>query len=391
MAALEAARPLEALYSPLQLRGVQLKNRITVPPMCQYSATDGIPDDYHFVHLGKFALGGFGLVTTEAAAITAQGRITHGDLGLWSDTHLEAFKRVTRFLHAHGAKASIQLAHAGRKASMQRPWRGNGPLTPSDHALGDQPWDVVGVTGKPIGPGWLTPQELSPAQIQEVVEAFAVAARRAVAAGFDVVEIHGAHGYLIHTFLSPLTNLRTDHYGGDLAGRTRFPVEVARAVRAALPASTPLMFKISSLDWESGGWTLDESVALAAMLKEAGVDIVVCSSGGLGGPATAANAARALGYQVPYAARVKREAGVMTQAVGLLIDADAAGKVIADGDADLIGIGRQALYDPFWPLHELDRHAPNAPGRHEQWPEQYSWWLSRRESLLASIRADQTS
>jgi len=376
-----------ALFSPLRLRGVTLKNRLAIPPMCQYSAEDGVAGDWHLIHLGRFAQGGYALVTVEASAVEATARITHGDVGLWSDEQVPPLARIVRFLHSQGALASIQLAHAGRKASMQRPWHGNGPMAAADLARGETPWPVVGVTGEPVGPGWLVPQALGLAEIARIIEAFAIAARRAVSAGFDSIEIHGAHGYLLHTFLSPFTNRRLDAYGGDFAGRMRLGLEVTRAVRAVVPAGMPLLYKISTIDHEPGGLTLEQSVGFARELKANGVDIVVCSSGGIAGPATASTATRALGYQVPYAAGVRQGAGIATEAVGLIVDAPMAGQIVLDGQADLVGIGRQSLFDPFWPLHELARlrELPFDPWL--QWPQQYGWWLSRRQSLLQQLLA----
>lgn len=379
------ARAVAALFSPVTLGALTLKNRLSVPPMCQYSALDGLASDWHLVHLGSFAKGGFALVTLEATAVEERGRITHGDTGLWHDGQIEPLARIVRFLHQQGAKAAIQIAHAGRKASMQRPWFGNGPLAAEDLARGDRPWDIVGPTTEPLGPGWIEPAALEADEIAGLVAAFAATARRAVAAGFDAIEIHGAHGYLLHSFLSPLTNKRQDAYGGDFAGRMRFGLEVARAVRAAVPAGFPLLYKISTVDWDESGLTLEQSQAFAVELKAAGIDMVVCSSGGLAGSATAANVTRALAYQVPFAAAVRRHAGIATQAVGLIVDAAMAGQIILDGQADMVAIGRQALFDPFWPLHELARLPSDPREAFAAWPEQYAWWLSRREGTLRQL------
>lgn len=377
---------MEALFSPLEIRDLTLKNRVTIPPMCQYSAQDGIPNDWHFVHLGKFAMGGYGLITAEATAVEASARITHGDLGIWSDAHVGPLSRIVEFIHSQNAKASVQLAHAARKASMQRPWHGNSHMTQVDVDRGEVPWPVVGVTNQPVGEGWLVPTPLEIEDIDQIVSSFVAAAKRSVKAGFDAVEIHGAHGYLIHTFLSPLTNKRTDYYGGDFEGRTRLALEIASAVREAIPDSMPLFFKISSIDWEEDGWKIDESIKLASELKDKGVDVVVCSSGGLSGAATASGQTRSLGYQVQYSEAVREASGSQTQAVGLLIDGPMAGRVIAAGSADLVGIGRQSLFDPFWPVHELNRIKPKSIDEWEQWPEQYGWWLGRRENLVLNLK-----
>ncbi len=382
----EAVRAaVSALYSPFTVRGLTVKNRLALPPMCQYSAEEGLANDWHLVHLGGFAQGGFGLVTVEATAVEAAGRITHGDVGLWHDGQIEPLARIVRFLHGQRAKASIQLAHAGRKASMQRPWYGNGPLGAEDLARGDRPWPVVAATDQPLGPDWLVPKALSHEEIARIVESFVAAAHRAIAAGFDVIEIHGAHGYLLHSFLSPATNTREDEYGGDLAGRMRFGLEVARALRATVPDDMPLFYKVSSIDYEPGGLTFEETLAFARELAAAGVDLVVCSTGGLSGSATASTMKRTLGYQVRYAAGIRQEVGVATQAVGLIVDAAMAGQIVLDGQADLIAIGRQSLFDPFWPLHELAKLPEPPLDAWAEWPEQYAWWLSRREGLLRQL------
>lgn len=344
--------------------------------MCQYSAHDGFANDWHFVHLGQFAMGGFGLVFVEASAVLREGRITHGDMGLWSDEHVAPLARIVAYLHEHGASAGIQLAHAGRKASMQRPWLGNAALGPADHARGDDPWPIVGPVAVPHLEGWLVPEALSKSGIAHVVRAFGDAAARADIAGFDAVEIHGAHGYLIHSFLSPVANTRRDDYGGDLAGRMRFALETARAVRERWPARKPLFFRVSSIDGVDGGWSLEDTVALARELKAIGVDVVDCSAGGF--MTSRLNLKR--GYLVPNAERVKREAGIATQAVGFIVDAAQAESILRSGAADLIAVAREALVDPHWAGRaavELEGDAGWA-----QWPAQYGWWLERRAASM---------
>lgn len=353
--------------------------------MCTYSAADGMAQDWHLVHLGKFALGGAGIVFVEATAVEARGRITHGCLGIWSDAHARALGRIAPFLKAHGALPAIQLAHAGRKASMQRPWFGNGPLGPEDAARGDRSWQIVGPTAEPAAEGWLAPHAMTRADIDEVVGAFAAAARRAHAAGFDIVELHGAHGYLIHSFLSPLSNTRSDGYGGELGGRMRLALEVVDAVRAAWPADKPLFFRISSVDGVGGpGWKIEDSIELARALKAHGVDVIDCSSGGISGPVTSAMVPRELGFQVPYAAAVRREAAIATQAVGLILDGPQAEAILQSGAADLVAVAREALVDPFWAHHAA--RALGVDADFGGWPEQYGWWLKRRAKLLAAIR-----
>ncbi|HET7672430.1 MAG TPA: NADH:flavin oxidoreductase/NADH oxidase, partial [Burkholderiales bacterium] len=264
------------LFQPIQLRDITARNRLVVSPMCQYSARDGHVSDWHLVHLGKFAQGGAGIVFVEATAVERRGRITHGDTGIWDDEHIAGLSRVAKFIKEQGAVPALQLAHAGRKASMARPWYGNGPLTPADHARGDKPWSTVAPTEKPIDEGWIAPRAFQRGDFQTVLAAFRSAVRRAVAAGFDILEVHAAHGYLLHTFLSPLSNTRSDEYGGGREGRMRFPLEVVRAVREDWPKSKPLFVRVSSIDDVEGGWSLEDTVAFAKELKALGVDVIDC-------------------------------------------------------------------------------------------------------------------
>jgi 2,4-dienoyl-CoA reductase-like NADH-dependent reductase (Old Yellow Enzyme family) len=369
------------LFSPLALRGVTLKNRIVVSPMCQYSAREGMADDWHLVHLGKMATGGAGLVFTEAAAVEPEGRITYGDLGIWSDAHIPPLKRITDFIKANGAVPAIQLAHAGRKASMQRPWHGNGPINDADRARGEDAWRIVGPSPIAMDAGWLVPHELSVEEIRNLQARWREAALRSLAAGFEVLEMHSAHGYLSHSFLSPLSNQRNDRYGGDLQGRMRFTLELAEQLRDAWPQDKPLFVRISSVDGIEGGWTIEDTVILARELAARGVDVVDCSSGGLLGSATAARIKRNPGFQVPFAQRVKHEAGVRTMAVGLILDAHQAEQIVQDGQADLIAIGRQSLYNPNWALHA--QIALGVQGDYASWPVQYGWWLDKRQHILS--------
>ena len=373
-----ASQPL--LFSPLTLRGITVKNRVVISPMCQYSANDGLANDWHFVHLGKMATGGAGLVFTEAAAVEPEGRITYGDLGIWSDAHVAPLKRITDFIKANGSVPAIQLAHAGRKASMQRPWHGNGPINDTDRARGEDAWTVVAPSAIAMDTGWLVPHELSVEEIRNVQTRWREAALRSLAAGFEVVELHSAHGYLGHEFLSPLSNKRTDGYGGDLRGRMRYTLELAEVLRAAWPLDKPLFVRISSVDGIEGGWTLEDSVTLAKELAARGVDVVDCSSGGLMGSATAARIKRNPGFQVPFADRLRKEARIKTMAVGLILDAQQAEQILHDGQADLIAIGRQSLYNPNWALHA--QVALGVHGEYESWPMQYGWWLDKRQHIL---------
>lgn len=376
------------LFRPLALRGLQARNRVALPPMCQYSAADGLAGDWHLVHLGKFAQGGFGIVFVEATAVEARGRITHGDLGIWSDAQVPALARIAGFLAANGAVPAIQLAHAGRKASMQRPWQGNGPMTAADQEGGERIWPVVAASAEPLEPGWLVPEALDPAGLATVREAWRTATLRAAEAGFGIAEVHSAHGYLLHSFLSPLSNRRNDAYGGDRGGRMRFPLEVVETVRAAWPADRPLFVRISAVDGIDGGWSLEDSVAYAHELKARGVDVVDCSSGGLAGSATAGrNAPRGLGFQVPYAERIRADVGIMTMAVGLVLDAAQAEAIVAAGQADIVAIGREAMNDPNWAVHAA-RALGLPDGGFAEWPQQYGWWLERRERVLERIRSN---
>ncbi len=378
-----ATRPRSTLFSPFGLRSVTLKNRIVISPMCQYSAQDGRVSDWHLVHLGRFALGGAAMVMVEATAVEAQGRITYGDLGLWHDDQVPGLRRIADFLRAQGAVPAIQLAHAGRKASMQRPWHGNGPLDETDFRRGETGWDIVAPSNVPVDQGWLAPAALEPADLERLKNSWRAAARRAHAAGFQVLELHAAHGYLLHEFLSPLSNRRSDAWGGDLDGRCRFPLEVAEALREVWPEDKPLLVRLSSVDGVDGGWTLEDTVHLAQALKVRGVDLIDCSSGGIAGSATAARVRRYPGFQVPFAETVRREAGIATMAVGLILDAEQAESVVREERADLVAIAREALFNPNWPLHAAQRLG--AESGFDDWPVQAGWWLERRARGLAAL------
>jgi len=374
------------LFDAIRIRDVQLRNRVVVSPMCQYSAQDGHVTDWHLVHLGKFAQGGAGAVFVEATAVEARGRITHGDTGIWSDSQIPGLERIARFVKSQGAIPAIQLAHAGRKASMARPWHGNGPLTQADHDRGEKEWGIVAPCDLPIGEEWLKPRPLSKHDLEALKGSYRDAVRRADRAGFEILELHCAHGYLLHTFLSPLSNKRSDEYGGSLANRMRFPIEVAREVRSVWPAGKPLFMRVSSIDDAEGGWSIEDTVLLSRELKSAGVDVVDCSSGGILGSATAATRtllARVPGFQIPFADRIRNEVGIKTMAVGLILTPQQAEEALQAGRADLIAIGREALYDPNWPLHAA--LALGVDPQFAQWPQQYGWWLTRRESLLKKL------
>mgnify|MGYP000857399899 FL=1 len=369
------------LFTPLQLRGLTLKNRLVISPMCTYTAHEGIANDWHLVHLGKLASGGAGMVFTEVVAVARDGRITHGDLGLWSDEQIEPLARVVRFMKSQGAAAAIQIGHAGRKASMQRPWHGNGPLDDTDRARGEVVWPVAAPSAIPLDAGWLEPHALTLDDIAKLREDWRATAKRALAAGSDVAEVHGAHGYLLHEFLSPLSNRRDDAYGGSFDNRVRLALEIAADVRAIWPQDRPLFFRVSSVDGLDGGWTIEDSVELAKRLKSIGVDVIDCSSGGLMGSATAARVKRFPGFQVPFAAQIKRESGMTAMAVGLILEPQQAEGILKNGEADLIAIGREALADPNWPLHA--EAALGIDNEFASWPEQYGWWLDKRKKGMA--------
>lgn len=331
------------LFTPLVIRDVTFRNRIGVSPMCQYACEDGFATDWHLVHLGSRAVGGAGMVMVEATGVEHRGLISPFDMGIYKDEHIPALARIADFVKQQGAVAAIQLAHAGRKASTRRPWEG-GTVVPVSEAG----WQPVAPSPVPFRPEDPPPAELSLSGIREVVDAFAAAARRALRAGFQVAEIHSAHGYLLHQFLSPLSNFRQDEYGGSFENRMRLALEVATAVRAEWPASLPLFVRISSTDWVEGGWTIDDSVELARRLKPIGVDLIDCSSGGA---ALQAQIPLAPGYQVPFAARIRREAAIPTAAVGLITTPAQANEVIRAGNADLVLLAREFLRDPYFPLH----------------------------------------
>jgi 2,4-dienoyl-CoA reductase-like NADH-dependent reductase (Old Yellow Enzyme family) len=382
-------RPL--LFTPISIREVTLKNRVVIAPMATYSAVEGIAQDFHFAHWGRLVLGGAACVFVEATAVTDQGRITNGDLGLWSAAHMPPLARIAQFMKAQGVVPGIQLAHAGRKGSMQRPWYGNGPLNAEDFTRGEKRWDIVAPTAEPMAEGMIVPRALSVSDLAVIEGHWVDAARRALDCGFEILEIHNAHGYLMHQFLSPLSNKRNDAYGGDFKGRTRFPLEVAEAIRAAWPKDKPVFLRVSAVDGLEGGWTLDDTVAYARELKARGIDVIDCSSGGLYGSATAARVKRSWGFQVPYAERVRREAQIMSMAVGLIIDPFFAEEILQKGRADLIAIAREALVNPCWPQMAEIALGRKAADAMDDWPVQYGWWLKHRERSIAEIRADEAA
>jgi 2,4-dienoyl-CoA reductase-like NADH-dependent reductase (Old Yellow Enzyme family) len=347
------------LFSPFQLRSVEFRNRIGVSPMCQYSSEDGFANDWHLVHLGSRAQGGAGLVMLEAAAVLPEGRISPADLGIWRDEHILNLRRIAEFIHTQGSRAGMQLAHAGRKASTATPFE----QRPTTVAPSEGGWQPVAPSAVAFAPDYPMPVALDASGIKAVVEGFRHAARRALEAGFDFVEIHAAHGYLLHEFLSPLANLRTDAYGGSFDNRIRLVLEVVDAVRGVWPERLPLFVRISATDWADGGWNPDESVELAKRLREHGVDLVDASSGGL---VPSAKIPAAPGFQVGFAARIRREAGIATAAVGLITEPAQANAIVAEGEADLVFLARAMLRDAYWPVHAAATWDEQA-----SWPKQY--------------------
>jgi 2,4-dienoyl-CoA reductase-like NADH-dependent reductase (Old Yellow Enzyme family) len=354
------------LLRSLRIRAVTFRNRIVMSPMCQYSAEEGLANDWHLVHLGSRAVGGTALVMVEATAVTRDGRISPGDLGIWGDQHVEPLARIARFVHSQGAVAGIQLAHAGRKASCERPFLGGASLqTPESGG-----WTVIGPSPLPFAEGYPVPVELDELGIDGIVAAFETAARRALDAGFRVIEIHSAHGYLLHEFLSPLSNHRIDRYGGSLENRMRLPLRVAERLRKVMPDALPLFMRISATDWVDGGWDIEQSVVFARHAKNLGVDLIDVSSGAL---VPNAQVPVARGYQIPLSRRIRDGANIMTGGVGLITEAHHADEILAGGDADMVFIGRELLREPYWALkaqHEL--------GREPTWPTAYGYAVKRK-------------
>lgn len=369
------------LFQPIQLRDVTLKNRVVVAPMHQYSGVNGYPTDWHLMNAGRFAAGGSGLVIIESTKVERRGCGTVGDLGLWKDDFVPHFARLVDFIRAHGAVPGIQLGHSGRRARLSRPWEGQKPLQPGPDIPDFDEWEPVAPSALSAGEGEPEPRALSTAEVKQLVEAWGQAARRAHEAGFDVLEIHGAHGYLVHQFLSPYANVRNDEYGGSELNRMRFAIEVVESVRAHWPQSKPLFLRLSVQD--DAGWGPDESVRLARIVKEKGVDVIDCSSGGMLGRPVVSAGPVGYGYQVPYAEKIRHEAGIMSMAVGLIVHADQAEAILQKGQADLIALAREILYNPNWPMDAAQKLGIDK--RFELVPPPYSYWLSKRASSVKSI------
>lgn len=383
--------PGAKLFSPFTLRRVTFPNRVVIAPMQMYmSGPDGLATDWHFQHLAKYAVGGAGTVMTEALIVDPIGRNTYGDLGIWSDDHIAPLRRIASFLQSCGRLAAAQLHHAGPKASRQRPWEGLGPLGAKEAAAGEVPWQPVSSCASRTIDGWHQPRQMTVDEIAKLVADYGQGARRAATAGFDVLDIHAAHGYLIHSFLSPVANTRNDGYGGDREGRMRLALEIAESVRAEWPADKPLFYRLSCVDWRpdldtrNDGWTIEDSFVLARALAARGVDLIDCSSGGIRAENSLMDFAKKRvklkrGHQVPYAEAIRHETGLPTMAVGVILDGPQAEAILQAGQADLIAIGREALTDPHWALHAAQALGVDPDWR--QWPPSYGWWLQLRERI----------
>ena len=377
------------LFSSIDIRGVRLPNRIVLSPLCMYSAKNGIANEWHFSHLSTFARAKIGLIFTEATAVQKIGRITPFCLGLWNSKQAKALKPIVKFIKEMGSIPGFQLAHAGRKAGTKEPWNGGGPLDDNDIEKGNKPWKTIAPSSIPLAENWVTPKAMDKSDIKKLIKSYVNSAKLAIDIGFKVLEVHAAHGYLLHSFLSPLSNKRNDSYGGELFGRARLLTEIIIAIRKEISQEIPIFCRISAVDGLKNGWSMQDSLELAKILTEIGVDVIDCSSGGLTGrPRFVAhddgqlmktNVDRGLGFQVPYAEKIKRNVGIKTMAVGVIVDPHQAENILLQKQADLIAMGRELMYNPFWPLHaaqELD-----ADPDFSLWPKQYKWGINRRAKI----------
>ncbi|HEV2007354.1 MAG TPA: NADH:flavin oxidoreductase/NADH oxidase [Burkholderiales bacterium] len=367
------------LFTPITLRGITVRNRVVVSPMCQYSSEDGGPTDYHLVHLGKFAMGGAGIVFCEETSVEERGRKSYHCAGIYKDAHIPGYRRINDFIRSQGAIPAIQIGHSGRKGSGCAPWEGYRSLTAEDARDGNAPWQTVSASAVAVSEASPRPHALDRSEIAEVVTHWREAALRALNAGYDIIEVHAAHGYLIHQFLSPLTNLRDDAYGGDLEGRMRLCLEIVNAVRGVWPGERPVFMRVSAVDGLNSLWSVDDTIALIRAAKERGAEVITTSSGGINGPGTATVVPRLPGYHVPYAERVRNEAGVKTIAVGLITEARHAEEILQQGQADLISLARELLWNPNWPVHAA--RELGMPNYLDLLPRGYAWWLKRREEI----------
>jgi len=377
------------LFSSIDIRGVRLPNRIVLSPLCMYSAKNGVANEWHFSHLSTFARAKIGLIFTEATAVQKIGRITPFCLGLWNSKQAKALKPIVKFIKEMGSIPGFQLAHAGRKAGTKEPWNGGGPLDDNDIEKGNKPWKTIAPSSIPLAENWVTPKAMDKSDIKKLIKSYVNSAKLAIDIGFKVLEVHAAHGYLLHSFLSPLSNKRNDSYGGELFGRARLLTEIIIAIRKEISQEIPIFCRISAVDGLKNGWSMQDSLELAKILTEIGVDVIDCSSGGLTGrPRFVAhddgqlmktNVDRGLGFQVPYAEKIKRNVGIKTMAVGVIVDPHQAENILLQKQADLIAMGRELMYNPFWPLHaaqELD-----ADPDFSLWPKQYKWGINRRAKI----------
>ncbi|NIA71272.1 NADH:flavin oxidoreductase/NADH oxidase [Pelagibius litoralis] len=372
------------LFSPFTLRDITFKNRIAVSPMSQYRARDGHANGWHVVHLGRFAMGGAGLVYAEATAVEPNGRRTHGDLGLWQDAQIDDLIPITEFIRQEGSIPGIQLGHAGRKASERRPWHGETPVDDEDVSQRNEaPWKAIAPSPIPYADGWPAPAEMSEVDIEQVIASFGEAAKRSQEAGFKIIEVYAAHGFLVHQFLSPIANQRMDRWGGSNENRRRFAVEVAKSIRANWPEAYPLAFRLSATDWLEDGIEVEDAVETAKALKAAGVDMIDCSTGGIGGKERPRRMIIEQGFQVPFAERIREDTDVATMAVGFLWDAKVCEDLLHTGKADMIALAREFLDDPNWPLHAAKELGSNE--NYAMWPIESGWWLMKRERLLNKL------
>jgi 2,4-dienoyl-CoA reductase-like NADH-dependent reductase (Old Yellow Enzyme family) len=379
-----APSTLPLLFTPIELRELTARNRVVVSPMCQYSSEDGGPTDYHLVHLGKFAMGGAGIVFCEETSVEERGRKSYHCAGIYDQAHIPQYRRINEFIRGQGAIPAIQIGHSGRKGSGCSPWEGYRPLTEQDARNGSPPWTTISASAIPASETAAVPHALDHSDIAEVVAHWREAASRALDAGYDIIEVHAAHGYLIHQFLSPLSNLRNDDYGGDLEGRMRLCLEILEAVRAVWPAHLPVFMRVSAVDGLNSRWSVEDTVTLVREAQSRGIDCVTTSSGGIHGPGTATLVPRLPGYHVPYAERVRKETGVRTIAVGLITEARHAEQILAQGQADMIALARELLWNPNWPVHAA--RELGVPNYLDLLPIGYAWWLKRREEIRGITR-----
>ncbi len=375
---------MATLYSHFKLRDITFKNRVALSPMSQYRAVDGHANDWHLVHLGRFAIGGVGLVYAEATAVEADGRRTHGDLGLWNDALIESLRPITQFISREGAVPGIQLGHAGRKASERRPWHGETPVDEEDVNIRNEvPWGASAPSPVPYAEGWPVPAEMSETDIQRVIGSFGTAARRSLDAGFKIIEVYAAHGFLVHQFLSPISNQRQDNWGGSAANRQRFAIEVARSIRANWPEELPLAFRLSTTDWLDGGIEVEDTVETVKALKAEGVDIIDCSSGGIGGKERPRRMVIEEGFQTKFAKQIRNDAEIATMAVGFLWNAKVCEEIVTSGKADMIAIARELLDDPNWTVRNAAKLGTDKD--YAMWPQEAGWWLMKRDRLLKKL------